>query len=91
MGRPAYIKKIIQTSDPMGDLAEVSHILINLRHATKEWMEHYGAYTRTNKIYWENKADTWLAGHEKAQDAAQPDENSSETTQINQNAQDSAQ
>lgn len=57
-------KKVeFKTSDPIGDLNELSHIMLNLRHHTQLWNHHYGGLHRTNKKRWEDKADEWLRSH----------------------------
>jgi inactivated superfamily I helicase len=37
--------------------ADLFHVLVNLRHYTKRWKEHYGANNNNVKIMWEEKAD----------------------------------
>jgi hypothetical protein len=51
------------TSDPQGDLKQLSHILLNLRHHTRLWNRYYGGAHRTNKVNWEKRADEWLQKH----------------------------
>jgi len=42
------------------DIIELAKILSHLRSSTMYWETHYGRDNRNKKIYWENKADTWL-------------------------------
>lgn len=53
------------TGDPVQDLADLSHIVLNLRHHSKLFNEHYGPVHKGNKKYWEGKADEWLNNHIK--------------------------
>jgi hypothetical protein len=39
---------------------EALHILVNVRHHTKYWDEHYGALAKTAKKKWEARADDFL-------------------------------
>lgn len=57
--------KTLITEDPLKDLQELTHIVINLRHYTKLWDEHYGSRLKDSKKLWEANADTWIEKHLK--------------------------
>jgi hypothetical protein len=59
------INTVFQTSDPMKDLDELAHILLNLRHHTRRWDEHFGSVNKDNKKRWEAAADRWIEKHKK--------------------------
>lgn len=59
------MKFILETEDPTEELRQIANLLMNLRHSTKYWEEHYGAKPKISKKYWEKKADTWIADHVK--------------------------
>lgn len=40
--------------------ATLLHTLVNVRHSSKKWHEHYGAKLLNTKTYWENRADELL-------------------------------
>jgi hypothetical protein len=51
----------IETDDELKKIAEeLLHILVNLRHSTKLWSEHYGAELSNKKKRWERVADEFL-------------------------------
>ncbi len=56
-------KAVFQTSDPVKSLAELAHIMLNLRHQTRQFDTHFGYQNRMNKRRWEAAADKWLADH----------------------------
>ena len=62
------MKFILETEDPTEELRQLANLLMNLRHSTKHWEEHYGALPRNTKKYWEKKADIWIADHVKEVD-----------------------
>lgn len=53
------------TTDPVTDLAELAHIMLNLRFWSKEWHRSYGTPNRIAKERWEAKADEWIEQHKK--------------------------
>jgi hypothetical protein len=62
-GDGSSVRASFQVEDPLKATAELAHILLNLRRYTKLFDTHFGYTYRTNKKYWENKADRWLAEH----------------------------
>lgn len=51
----------IETQDELKKVAEeLLHILVNLRHSTKLWNQHYGAEFSNKKKRWEQAADNFL-------------------------------
>jgi hypothetical protein len=58
-------EKTFVTTDPVTDLAELAHIILNLRHRTKLFDEYYGTDNRISKKHWEVKADEWIEKHSK--------------------------
>jgi hypothetical protein len=62
-GKAVYRGVTIKTTDPVNDLDDLAHIMINLRHHTELWNRHYGSMHRANKVNWEKRADKWLADH----------------------------
>jgi hypothetical protein len=53
------------TDDPVQDLTDLSHIMLNLRHYSALFNEKFGWDNRVKKKYWEEKADRWLEQHTK--------------------------
>jgi hypothetical protein len=53
------------TNDPAKDLADLTHIMLNLRKHTKLFDIHYGSEHKRNKQRWEQNADEWLQSHVK--------------------------
>lgn len=53
----------LKTDNPVNDLEELSHIILNLRHHTRLWNIYYGSMHNGNKKRWEQRADEWLKNH----------------------------
>jgi hypothetical protein len=58
-------KVIIITADPVNDLAELWHIIHNLRRVTLKFDNELGSANKENKKYWERKADEFIETHTK--------------------------
>ncbi len=67
------VKPTFVVEDIEAELRELQIILLNLRHHTKLWEEHYGRKHRDNKKRWEDRADKWFATHIKTESDQQPE------------------
>lgn len=56
-------KATFEVSDPVQSLAELAHIMLNLRQHTRQYDIKLGSDARNRKRFWEEKADTWISKH----------------------------
>lgn len=61
--RNSTVKAVFEVDDPMKELAELAHIVLNLRHHSRLFDTHFGFQNRINKRHWEAKADRWVNEH----------------------------
>lgn len=57
------LKATFEVAEPVEALAELAHIMLNLRQHTRQFDLKFGSKARNRKRYWEEKADTWLSKH----------------------------
>lgn len=62
--RNSGFKAVFEVADPVKELAELAHIMLNLRQYTRRYDTHFGYDNRNNKRRWEEKADQWIARHQ---------------------------
>lgn len=65
MSNPINDPVTFHSDDPAADLAELVHIVLNLRHHSIKWSYDYGEANKRNKKRWELRLDKWLGEHIK--------------------------
>lgn len=61
--RNSTLKAVFEVENAEKALAELAHIMLNLRHSTRLFDRHFGYHNRVKKRTWEAQADRWLAKH----------------------------